>query len=120
MKPVIDQISFASITVDNKEFTHDIIIRLDGSVERRNKKLSKQIFGNAHKLARNEAKHLYEEDADLIIIGNGLFGELHLSQEAQDYFNEKSCQLEILNSKKAIIRYNKAEGRVIGLFHTTC
>ena len=41
MEPRIDQTQFGSVTIDGAVFTHDVIIRLGGQVEKRKKKLSK-------------------------------------------------------------------------------
>jgi hypothetical protein len=41
MEPRIDQTQFGSVTIDGEVFTHDVIIRLGGQVEKRKKKLSK-------------------------------------------------------------------------------
>jgi hypothetical protein len=38
MEPRIDQTQFGSVTIDGEVFTHDVIIRLGGQVEKRKKK----------------------------------------------------------------------------------
>ncbi len=116
----INKHSFGCITVDDVEFKHDVIIRMDGSVEKRNKKLSKKIFGNSHKFSRDEAAHIYEEGAVSIIIGSGHYSELKLSDEARKYFMEKKIDVLVMNTKKAVVKYNELNGNIIGLFHTTC
>ena len=90
------------------------------SVEKRNKKLSKKIFGNSHTFSKAEAEQAYEEGAATIVIGSGHFGELRLSDEARIYFREKKIEVLLMNTKKAVVKYNQSEGKVIGLFHTTC
>src|SRR2546423_1428688 len=51
MKPRIDGTSFGSITVGGTVFEHDIIIRPDGAVKKRKKKLSKAIYGTSHMIS---------------------------------------------------------------------
>ena len=41
MKPRIDDTKFGSITIESTVAEHDVIIRLNGQVEKRKKKLSK-------------------------------------------------------------------------------
>ena len=43
-----------------------------------------------------------------------------LSDEAADYFAKKKVKVELARTPEAIARWNKAKGKVIGLFHVTC
>jgi hypothetical protein len=47
MKPRIDTTAFGSITVAGTVFEHDVIIRPDGQVKKRKKKLSKALCGTS-------------------------------------------------------------------------
>ena len=120
MKPTIDRTQFGSITVEGEVFQHDVIIRLDGQVKKRKKKLSKAIYGTSHTISLDEARHVYEKGAERLIIGAGQYGTVTLSDEAADYFKRKKCQVELLPMPEVIRTWNKAEGAVIGLFHVTC
>ena len=55
MKPKIEATSFGSITIDGQKFKKDVVIRLDGSVKKRKKKLSKRIYGTSHTISLDEA-----------------------------------------------------------------
>ena len=120
MKPTIDHTAFGSITIDGKTFAHDVLIRLRGQVEKRKKKLSKAIYGTSHVVSLAEAKHTYESGTKRLIIGTGQQGNVHLSEEAADYFKRKKCQVQLLPTPTAIQAWNEAEGAVMGLFHVTC
>jgi hypothetical protein len=120
MKPRIDQTKFGSITIEGEVFEHDVIIRLGGKTKKRKKKLSKEVYGTSHIVSLDEAKHVYEEGAERLIIGTGQDGMVELSTEAADYFVRKKCQVELLPTPAAIRVWNEAEGAVISLFHVTC
>jgi hypothetical protein len=120
MKPKIDKTKFGSITVAGKKHTHDIIIRLDGSIENRKKKLSKEVFGTSHTISLAEAEFVYEEGAENVIIGTGQSEMVQLSDEAIEFFTLKDCKFHLLPTTEAIKLWNKAKGAVIGLFHITC
>ncbi|MBO0784405.1 MAG: Mth938-like domain-containing protein [Ktedonobacteraceae bacterium] len=120
MKPKIDQTSFGSITIEGTVFAHDVIIRGDGQVEKRKKKLSKAIYGTSHTLSQDEARYVYEKGTRRLIVGTGQYGNVRLSDEAADYFKRKECQVELLPTPEAIRAWNEAKGQVIGLFHVTC
>jgi hypothetical protein len=120
MEPLIDQTAFGSITIAGTRYEHDVLIRLNGQMEKRKKKLSKAVYGTSHIVSLDEAKHVYEKGAKHLIIGAGQYDNVRLSDEAADYFNRKDCQVELLPTPDAIQVWNKARGSVIGLFHVTC
>jgi hypothetical protein len=120
MKPKIDSTSFGSITVEGETFDYDILIRLDGRVEKREKMLSKEKYGTSHKISLEEAQHIYEEGTEKIIIGTGQTGFVELSEEAEDFFRGKRCGIELFPTPWAIERWNEIEGRVSAVFHITC
>jgi len=120
MEPGIDRTSFGSIVIDGKTHRHDVLIRLDGAVKKRKKMLSKAVYGTSHTLSLDEARYVYEEGAERLIVGAGQYGLVKLSDEAAAYFAERNCQVELLPTPEAARAWNDAEGAVIGLFHVTC
>ena len=120
MKPKIEATSFGSITIRGQKIRHDVLLRLDGSVRKRKKKLSKRIYGTSHTISLDEAKHVYEEGAELLVIGTGRFDSVRLSEEAQAYLEKHNCQTTLARTTEAIHIWNEAQGKVIGLFHVTC
>jgi hypothetical protein len=119
-KPKIQSTEFGSITIGGTVYTNDVVIRLDGKVEKRKKKLSKQETGTSHIISLDEAKHVYQEGAVRLIVGTGQSGMVRLSDEAAGYFKRKRCSVELLPTPAAIRVWNEAKGAVIGLFHVTC
>jgi hypothetical protein len=120
MEPRIDGTQFGSVTIDGEIITHDVIIRLDGRVEKRKKKLSKAVYGTSHTISLAEAEHLYQDGAERLLIGAGQEGRVELSEEAVSYFARNRCQVELLATPEVIPVWNRAEGAVIGLLHVTC
>jgi hypothetical protein len=120
MKPSIDQTAFGSITIEGVCFEHDVLIRLNGQIEKRKKKLSKAVYGTSHFVSQAEAEHTYEKGAKRLILGTGQYNNVALSAEAADYFQRKHCLVELFPTPRAILVWNQAGGAVIGLFHITC
>jgi hypothetical protein len=120
MRPVIYNSGFGYITVEGLKIDHDIIIRLSGEIKKRKKKLSKAVYGTSHIISLEEAKYIYQEGAERLIIGAGHQGMVNLSDEAADYLNKKKCKIDTYHTPAAIEKWNDAAGRVIGLFHVTC
>jgi hypothetical protein len=120
MEPRIDRTEFGSVTVDGQTFERDIIIRLDGQVKKRRKKLSSAVYGTSHIISLEEARHVHEPGAERLLVGAGQFGLVELSPEAAAYFEQQGCRVDLLPMKEAIEAWNEAEGAVLGLFHVTC
>lgn len=120
MRPKIEDTWFGSITVEGERYEHDIIIRLSGKVRKRNKQLSKAVFGTSHTLSLAEIKELYRDKAERLIIGTGQQDQVRLSPEAADFLREKDCRVDLWPTPKAIKHWNDAQGKVLGLFHVTC
>lgn len=120
MKPQIDGTAFGSITVEGETLEHDILIRLDGTVKKRKKRLSKEVYGTSHVISLEEAKHVFEEGARRLILGAGQNGEVRLSHEASEYFSKRGCRVDRMVTPEAVKAWNEAEGPAIALFHVTC
>jgi len=120
MKPIIEKTSFGYITVEDKTYEHDILIRLDGEIKKRKKKLSKKYYDTSHIISVDEAEYIYDEGADKLLIGSGQTGMVKLSDEADEYFKDKNCIVEIKPTSKAAEIWNEEKGSVIAMFHITC
>ena len=120
MKPVIENTSFGSITISGETYDHDVVIDLEGIVKKRKKKLSKEVYGTSHKVSLAEAKFIMNKNTDMVIIGNGQYGALELSDEAREYFSKHNCKIRQLQTPDAIREWNKESGKVVGMFHVTC
>ena len=81
----IERTTFGTITIDGKTYEHDVIVRLSGEVEKRKKKLSKKYYGTSHVLSKEEAKFVFENGCQQLILGSGQMGNVHLSAEAEAY-----------------------------------
>jgi hypothetical protein len=120
MKLKIDKTKFGSITIDGEKYEHDVLIRMGGKVEKRKKKLSREVYGTSHMISLAEAEFVYQEGAENLIIGSGQSGLVKLSDEAAAFFKEKGCKIELLPTPEAIQAWNEAGKATIGLFHVTC
>lgn len=120
MHPRIDSTEFGSITIAGRRVEHDVLVRLDGEVTKRKKKLSKAAYGDSHTISLAEAKYIFEKGAERLILGSGQSGMVGLSDEALDYFAKKNVRVDLAPTPEAIQHWNKAKGRTIGLFHVTC
>ncbi len=116
----IESTTFGAITIDGKTYEHDVVIRLSGEVVKRKKKLSKKLYGTSHVLSKVEAEFLFEKGCDQVVIGSGQMGNVHLSPEAEAYFERKGCEILLKPTPEAIRMFNRSRAKRIGLFHVTC
>jgi hypothetical protein len=120
MKPPIAKTKFGSITIGGKTYAHDVVIRLDGAVEKRQKRLSKAVYGTSHVISLEEAHAVHEPGAQRLIVGTGQTGLTKLSDEAAALFLERDCKVDLAPTPEALRLWNEASGATIGLFHVTC
>lgn len=120
MRPKIDDTWFGSITIEGERYEHDVIIRLSGKVRKRNKNLSKAVYGTSHTLSLAEIKDLHRDKAEYLIVGTGQEDQLRLSKEAAEYLEKHNCKVDLWPTPKAIKKWNEADGKTLGLFHVTC
>ena len=116
----IEGTSFGSITIDGKTYDHDVLIRLDGTIAKRKKKLSKKLYGTSHVVSEDEAKFVFEKGSELLVLGSGQEGNVRLSPEAETYLTKKGCKVVIEPTPEALRVFNNARGKKVGLFHVTC
>jgi len=116
----IESTTFGTITIDGKTYEHDVLVRLSGEVVKRKKKLSKKLYGTSHVLSEDEARFLFESGCGQVVIGSGQFGNVHLSPEAEAYFERKGCEVLLKPTPEAIHVFNRSRAKRIGLFHVTC
>ena len=95
MKPKIDKTKFGAITISGEKHGNDVIIRLDGAVEKRKKKLSKAIYGTSHIISLDEAQYVYEQGAQRLIVGTGQSGLVKLSDEAAGFLKSQGCRVDL-------------------------
>ncbi len=116
----IDDTRFGSITIDGTEYGHDVIIRLSKKVKKRKKKLSKQVYGTSHTISEEEARFVYEDGCEELIVGTGQSGLTKLSPDAEEYFGTRGCRIIAQPTVEAIRTFNQSQAAKIGLFHVTC
>jgi hypothetical protein len=122
MRRPITKTRFGSITVGGTVFRYDVIVRPDGRVKRRKKKLSNAVYGTSHTISREEAKYVRKQarDADRLVVGSGQYGNVELSPQAAAYLKRMKIEVVLAPTPKAIDIWSKGGGRAIGLFHVTC
>jgi hypothetical protein len=71
-------------------------------------------------ISKDEAKFVFVNGCERLILGSGQMGNVQLSPEAEAYFAEKGCTVLLQPTPKAIRTFNNSHAKKIGLFHVTC
>jgi hypothetical protein len=119
-RPHLDATGFGWIEIDGERYEHDVLIRLGGKIKRRKKKLSKQVYGTSHTISLEEAKHVFEDGARILVLGTGQHDCVRLSPEAEEYFARHRCEARLHPTPAALEAWNVAGEDTVGLFHVTC
>ena len=98
----IEGTTFGTNTIDGKTYEHDVIIRLSGEVVKRRKKLSKKYYGTSHVLSKDEAKFVFENGCEQLILGSGQLGNVHLLPQAEAYSVKEGCKVLLQPTPEAI------------------
>lgn len=70
-----------------------------------------------------DVRELVENGSETVIIGRGQNERLEVTEEAQEWLEDQGTNLEVLESSRAVDRYNSLsrEGVAVGaLIHSTC
>lgn len=126
MKMEVEDTEFGSITVEGKNYDHDVVVFPTKVVDRK-KWITKNKHGTSHKFTREEMQEYLEkvnpEEIETIIVGTGQYGKLGLLDETKRLLKEKNIEPVELKTPEAIKRYDskeKSKKRKIGIFHVTC
>ncbi|MFH1347419.1 MAG: Mth938-like domain-containing protein [Candidatus Margulisiibacteriota bacterium] len=111
---MIDSYSFGSITIDGKEYSHDVVV--SGS----NVKFWRR--ATSHEVTINDLAPILEEKPKLIVFGTGASGIMKVMPETEEYLNQQGIKFEIMMTGEATSEFNRlsAEPGVVGAFHLTC
>lgn len=120
---MISEYHFGSITINDKNYTHDVEVRWDGQVLDWQRQES-------HIIDVEDVKRAVEQNPETIIIGTGEAGVAKVAEAAQRFIKEKGIELIVDITAEAVKTFNilaedseEEEGeqkKVIGLFHLTC
>ncbi len=111
---------FGWITIGGTRYDHDIVIHTDGSVSKRNKKLSKPLKGEyGHTpLSADELVFLEEEHPEVVYIGTGQYGDLPLTPEAADSIEKYEPVVMPTPDILPLIKQEKR--KYAAVLHVTC
>lgn len=118
--PTIQGVRFGEVTVEGETFSTDIVIRVDGTVKKRKKKIAKEQYGSSHVIGAEELRRLCKGGLEVLIVGTGHSGAAGLAEDCAAFLEGKGIRVEAVPTAEAAELYNKAEGRKAAIIHVTC
>jgi len=123
---IFEKTSFGNITIDGRNYNHDVYLFTDGTLQERDKSHSPRIGGH-RSLSEWEIEQILKNDPEILIIGMGQSGVLPMTDRAIDMIesvkNERNVQVIQGNTPDILGKTNealKSGKKVAGMFHTTC
>ncbi len=118
--PRIEAPDFGFVSVNGDRFEHDVVVRADGSVKKRKKKLSRRVHGTSHEVSAEEVKQVCKGQPERLFVGIGHHGHMGLSHEAIRWLGEKGIEPVMQTTPEAARAFNTATGKRALLLHVTC
>ncbi len=118
--PQVEGTKFGSVTIGGEEYERDVIIRADGKVKKRKKKIAKQLYGTSHRIGPRELARTCKGNPDLLVIGTGQSDTAELTEDGEEFLRHRGIDWVALPSPDAVDAFNAAGGRKALLLHVTC
>jgi len=113
---VIESFSFGAMTIDGRQYSSDLIIYPDGSVQ------DGWWRARGHSLSGADIADLVEKKPNVIIVGTGVNGRMKPDAHLDAYLAEKGIEFLVGDNDVAVKWFNelKASGNVGACFHLSC
>lgn len=111
---MIDHYSFGSITIDGKNYEHDVIVSASG--------VKSWWRAASHNVSLNDLDPILEEKPKLVIFGTGAAGVMKVPPETIDHLKKEGVKVMIKKTGDAVQEFNRLSGTpgLTGAFHLTC
>lgn len=111
----IDFYEFGRITVEGKNYTHDLLIFPDRII-------SPWWRLEGHELGVKDLEIVWKEKISYLVIGTGAYGMMRVAEEVKKKTIELGINLIVEKTGKATQIYNHYEPtrQIAGAFHLTC
>ena len=114
---MIDSYGFGHMVIDKLPYDKDLIVF-------RNQVQSNWWRKEGHKLQLEDIKDVLEEtNPKAVVVGEGKFGMMRVSQEVKDYLDTHGIKLYAEPTEKATKIFNRlilTDDKILGAFHLTC
>lgn len=112
----IDSYSFGRMVIDGKEYTKDVIVFPDHVIDGWWRE-------QGHYLKKEDLSDVFQYDPDVLVLGTGMSGILHVPEKTIDEIQHKNIKFIPGITENAVHTFNKKlsnDTNAVGAFHLTC
>lgn len=112
---MIEDYGFGRITINGKTYHADLLLFPEHVDDRWWREES-------HQLKLEDLRAVMEARPDILVVGTGYFGRMHLDPMVTDRLEQEGIQLIACETKKACAEFNRlrATQKVVAALHLTC
>jgi hypothetical protein len=113
--PHIENYQFGHITIDGITYNKDLIIFPD-HIQSNWWRIS------GHNLAVKDLEAVFKEQPDILIIGQGAYGRMHVPKDTHQALDSASINTLVMPTEEACQHYNKmrSQSKIAAALHLTC
>jgi len=115
--PQIEWIGLGEIQINGHRYTQDVVVRGDGSIKKRRRKLSRQVYGDAHMVSVEEVKQICRSSPHVLVVGTGTEGRLSLGHDACLWLDRQGIRFVQKATPAAVLEYKALKGPRALLLH---
>lgn len=112
----ITEYTFGKIAINGKTYQTDVIITPHSVKDKWWRK-------EGHNLAIEDLAEVIATEPEIVIIGSGYYGRMHVPQATRDFLEKQGIRLEVTVTADAIDRFNHLQqkyARIVAALHLTC
>ncbi len=111
----IEQYQFGKIVIDGKVFTNDVIVCPERVIDNWWRK-------EGHNLCKEDLEEILDSPPDVLIIGTGHSGAMHVPESLIDDLMSKGIKVIVERTPSAVDTYNRLHTQqdTVAALHLTC
>jgi len=115
--PQIEWIAEGEVQINGERYVADVVVRADGNIKKRRRKLSRRVHGNAHLVSAEEARFICKGRPQSLIVGTGTQQRLSIGEDARMWIEQQEIKLLCFPSPQAVTEYRALRGARALLLH---
>ena len=115
--PDLEWIGPGEVKVNGRRKVDDFVVRDDGSVRKRRRKLSLKVHGSTHLVSVDEVKFICKGTPRVLIVGTGTDGMVEVGEDAKSWLAKKHIRLICKKSESAVKEFHETVDPVAMLLH---
>ena len=115
--PQIEWIALGEVQINGQRYVADVVIRADGTIKKRRRKLSRRVHGNAHLVSAEEVRYVCKGHPQTFVVGVGAEERLAIGDDAKMWLEQENIKLVVFPSPQAVAEYRVLRGPRALLLH---